>query len=66
MFLVICKLIDRMSGPLGGDHDRVNRAIDDRLNIVIVGVNKVSKATCNQISLPQDRHQNKTFPLPRL
>jgi len=50
MFLVICELIDKLSGQSGlldGDRDSVYRAIGDRLNKLIVGVNKGSKATCN-------------------
>jgi len=47
MFLVMCKLIDNMSRSLGGDHDAVDSAMGDRLNKVIVGVNKGSKDTCN-------------------
>jgi len=47
MFLVICELTDKMSVSLGGDHDGVDRAIGDKLNKVIVGVNKGSKAMCN-------------------
>ena len=48
LFLVICELIDRLSVSLGGYTDGVDRAIGDRLNKVIVGVNKRSKATCNK------------------
>ena len=47
MFLVICELNDKLSGSLGGDHDSVDHAISDRLNKVIVWINKGSKATCN-------------------
>ena len=47
MFLIICELIDKLSGSLGGDHDGVDSMISDILNKVIVGVNKGSKATCN-------------------
>jgi len=49
MFLVICELIDKMSWSLGGDHDSVDRVISNRLNKVIVGVNKRSKTMCNQL-----------------
>ena len=48
MFLVICELVDKLSESLGGDHDGGDRGIGKRLNRVIVGVNKGSKATCNQ------------------
>jgi len=47
MFLVICELIAKLSGSLGGDHDGIDRALGDRLNKVIVGVNKGSTAMCN-------------------
>jgi len=43
MILVICELIDKMSGSLGGDYDDVDSAIGNRLNKVIVGVYKESK-----------------------
>jgi len=43
MFLVICELIDKLSRSLGGDHDGVDSMISDRLNEVIVGVNKIFK-----------------------
>jgi len=46
MFLVICELIDKLSWSLGGLHDDVDHVISDKLNKVIVGVNKGSKATC--------------------
>jgi len=46
MFLVICELIDKLSGSLGDDHDGVDHTIGNRLNKVIVGVNKGSKAKC--------------------
>ena len=48
MFLVICELIDKMSGSLGGDHDCVDCVIGDRLNKVIARINKGSKATFNK------------------
>ena len=41
MILVICELIDKLSRSLGGDHDGVDSMISDRLNEVIVGVNKI-------------------------
>ena len=44
MFLVICELTDKLSGSLGGNHDSVDRVIGNRLNKVIVGVNKRSRA----------------------
>jgi len=47
IFLVICELIDKLSRSLGGDHDGVDCLIGNRLNKVIAGVNKESKATCN-------------------
>jgi len=60
MFLVIPELIDKLSGPLGGDRDGVGKAIGDRLNKVKVGVNKGSNGTCNH---PQDCQQNIPLPL---
>jgi len=36
-----------MSGSLCDDHDRVDRAISDRLNKVIAEVKKGSKAMCS-------------------
>jgi len=48
LFLIICQLIDKLSGSLGGDHDSVDSTISDRLNKVIVGVNKGSKVTYNE------------------
>jgi len=48
MFLVIYELTDKLSRSLGGDHDGVDIAIGDRLNKVIVGVNKGSKAACKK------------------
>ena len=40
-------MIYKMSGLLSGDHDGVDHAIGNRLNKVIVSVNKGSKAMCN-------------------
>jgi len=42
------ELIDRLPVSLAGDHDRVDRAICDRINKVIIGVNKGSKATFSE------------------
>jgi len=41
------ELIEKLSGSSCGNHDGVDRAIGDRLNKVIVGVNKGPKAMCN-------------------
>ena len=49
LFLVICELIDKLSGSLGGYYDGVDRAIGDRLNEVIVGDSKGSKATSKKL-----------------
>ena len=47
MFLIICELIDNLSGSLGGDCDGVDRATGDRLNKMIVGITKGSKGMCD-------------------
>jgi len=47
LFLVICELIDKLSGSLGGNHDGIVCVISNILNKMIVGVNKGSKAMCN-------------------
>jgi len=48
MILVMCELIDNVSGSLGGDRDGADNTIDNGLNKVIVGVKNRSKATCSQ------------------
>ena len=48
MFLIVCELIDNLWRSLGGDRDDVDSTISDRLNIVIVCVNKESKAMHNE------------------
>ena len=48
MFLVICELIGKLSGSFGDDHDGVHHAMGNRLNNVIFGVNKGSKAMCKE------------------
>ena len=61
MFLVICELIDKWSESLGGNHDGVDRTIGDKLNKVIVGVNKGSKP--HVINHPQGCPQNRSSSL---
>ena len=48
MILVMCELIDNVSGSLGGDRDGADNTIDNGLNKVIVGVKNRSKAMCSQ------------------
>ena len=42
--MVICELIDKLSGSLGADPNGIDFEIGDRLNKATVGVNKGSKA----------------------
>jgi len=46
IFLAICELLDKMSGSPSDNYDGADHAIGDRLNKVIVGVDKGSKAMC--------------------
>jgi len=45
-------LIDKLSGPLGSDRDGVDGVTGDKVNIMIVEVNKGSTATFNKPPKP--------------
>jgi len=64
MFLGIGGLIDKLSGSLAGNHDGIDRATGNRLNQVIVGVNKRSKAKCKNHPKAVSRNASPTLKPP--